>query len=109
MFIQGKGWTISDFKTQKHDAFIAAILIFVISGSIMAVASGSLFGKVQITHVLDMSRALEPSLGKYAVSIFFVGTLSAGLSSIFPCLMIVPLMLGDYSLGKLDIKSKRFN
>ncbi|MGB1445333.1 MAG: Nramp family divalent metal transporter [Flavobacteriaceae bacterium] len=109
LFIQGKGWTISDFKTQKHDAFIAAILIFVISGSIMAVASGSLFGKgVQITHVLDMSRALEPSLGKYAVSIFFVGTLSAGLSSIFPCLMIVPLMLGDYSLGKLDIKSKRF-
>ena len=45
LFIQGKGWTISDFKTQKHDAFIAAILIFVISGSIMAVASGSLFGK----------------------------------------------------------------
>ena len=55
-----------------------------------------------------MSLALEPSLGKYAVSIF-VGTLSAGLSPIFPCLMIVPLMLGDYSLGKLDIKSNISN
>jgi len=55
-----------------------------------------------------MSGALEPSVGKFAVSIFFAGTLSAGLSSIFPCLMIVPLMLGDFSSGKLDVKSKRF-
>ena len=109
LFIQGKGWTKADFNIQKNDAFIAAILIFTISGSIMAVASGSLFEtEQQITHVLDMSRALEPSLGKYAVSIFFAGTLSAGLSSIFPCLMIVPLMLGDFNSGKLDVKSKRF-
>jgi len=55
-----------------------------------------------------MSKALEPSVGKFAVSIFFVGTLSAGLSSIFPCLIIVPLMLGDYSTGKLDVTSSRF-
>ena len=42
------------------------------------------------------------------MSIFFAGTLSAGLSSIFPCLMIVPLMLGDYNSGKLDVSSTRF-
>lgn len=109
LFIEGKGWTISDAKTQKNDAFVAAVLIFIISGAIMAVASGSLYGKgYQITHVLDMSHALKPSLGKYAVSIFFAGTLSAGLSSIFPCLMIVPLMIGDFNAGKLDIQSKRF-
>jgi len=51
---------------------------------------------------------LVPSMGKYAASIFFAGTLSAGLSSIFPCLMIVPLMLGDYNEGKLDLQSKTF-
>lgn len=109
LFIQGKGWTKDDFKVQRNDAIIAAVLIFTISGAIMAVASGSLYGKGnEITHVLDMSAALEPSVGKFAVSIFFAGTLSAGLSSIFPCLMIVPLMLGDYNSGKLDIKSTRF-
>jgi manganese transport protein len=109
LFIQGKGWTRDDFKVQKNDSIIAACLIFIISGSIMAVASGSLFGKgIEITHVLDMSGALEPSVGKFAVSVFFAGTLSAGLSSIFPCLMIVPLMLGDYSAGQLDVKSIRF-
>jgi manganese transport protein len=109
LFIQGKGWTKGDFKVQKNDSIIAALLIFMISGSIMAVASGSLYGKGnEITHVLDMSGALEPSVGKFAVSIFFAGTLSAGLSSIFPCLMIVPLMLGDYNSGKLDVSSGRF-
>ena len=109
LFIQGKGWTSHDHRRQRNDAVIAATLIFVISGSIMAVASGSLFGSGQvITHVLDMSNALVPSMGKYAVSIFFAGTLSAGLSSIFPCLMIVPLMLGDYNEGKLDLQSKTF-
>lgn len=109
LFIQGKGWTKADLKTQRNDSIIAALLIFSISGAIMAVASGSLYGTgTDITHVLDMSKALEPSVGKFAVSIFFVGTLSAGLSSIFPCLMIVPLMLGDFNSGKLDVSSGRF-
>jgi len=109
LFIQGKGWTEKDFHTQRKDSIIAAVLIFIISGAIMAVASGSLHGKgIEITHVLDMSKTLEPSAGKFAVSIFFVGTLSAGLSSIFPCLIIVPLMLGDFNTGKLDVKSFRF-
>jgi len=109
LFIQGKGWSSADFKAQRNDSIIAAVLIFTISGAIMAVASGSLHGTgTEITHVLDMSGALEPSVGKFAVSIFFAGTLSAGLSSIFPCLMIVPLMIADYSSGKLDVSSKRF-
>jgi Mn2+/Fe2+ NRAMP family transporter len=109
LFIQGKGWTREDLGIQKNDSIIAALLIFTISGSIMAVASGSLYGSGrEITQVLDMSGALEPSVGKFAVSIFFAGTLSAGLSSIFPCLMIVPLMIGDYSSGRLDVSSGRF-
>ena len=109
LFIQGKGWTMKDFKTQRNDSIVAALLIFIISGAIMAVASGSLYGHGhEITHVLDMSKALEPSAGKFAVSIFFIGTLSAGLSSIFPCLIIVPLMIGDFNKGKLDVQSKLF-
>jgi len=109
LFVQGKGWTLDDYKTQRNDSIVAAVLIFIISGSIMTVAFGSLHGLGhEITHVLDMSKSLEPSTGKFAVSIFFIGTLSAGLSSIFPCLMIVPLMIGDYKKGKLDVSSSRF-
>ncbi len=109
LFIQGKGWTIKDLNIQKKDAITASVLIFIISGSIMAVATGALFHQGKpVTHVLDMVGALEPVAGKFALTLFFFGTLSAGLSSIFPCLMIAPLLLADYQSGKLDSSSKQF-
>ena len=64
-------------------------------------------GKV-ITQVLDMVTALEPVAGKFAIAIFFLGTLAAGLSSVFPILMITPLMIADYQKGELDTSSKQF-
>ena len=109
LFIQGKGWTRDDLQRQKLDAIVAACLVFIISGSIMAVASGSLHREgIVINKVIDMSQALTPLAGKFAVSVFFFGTLSAGLSSIFPCLLIVPIMLSDYKSGQLDLKSRQF-
>jgi Mn2+/Fe2+ NRAMP family transporter len=109
LFIQGKGWTVKDRAQQKKDAIVAAVLVFVISGSVMAVAAGSLFheGK-RITDVLDMVNALEPIAGKAALTVFFFGTLAAGLSSVFPCMLIAPLLIEDYRSGKLDTKSKQF-
>ncbi len=109
LFIQGKGWSIKDLKRQKRDAITAALLVFVISASVMAVSSGALFheGKI-VSSVLDMSNTLEPVAGRFAVFIFFFGTLSAGLSSIFPCLLITPILLSDYQSGTLDTKSTKF-
>jgi len=109
LFVKGKGWTIENLKDQKKDSITAAVLIFIISGAIMAVATGALFynGK-EVTHVLDMANTLEPVAGKWAVSIFFFGALSAGLSSIFPCLLIAPLLVADYQSGTLDTNSKQF-
>ncbi|OGS69144.1 MAG: iron transporter [Flavobacteria bacterium RIFCSPLOWO2_12_FULL_35_11] len=109
LFIKGKGWTIKNLNQQKKDSITAAILIFIISASVMAVASGALFHQGKpVTHVLDMANTLEPVAGRFAVAIFFFGTLSAGLSSIFPCLLITPLLLADYQSGKLDTNSKQF-
>jgi len=109
LFVKGKGWTIKHLKQQKKDAITAAILVFVISGVVMAVAAGALFHQGNpVTKVLDMANTLEPVAGNLAVSIFFFGTLSAGLSSIFPCLLIAPLLIADYQSGKLDTTSKQF-
>ncbi len=109
LFIQGKNWTKNDLERQRKDAMWAAILIFAISGSIMAVAMGAFFheGKV-ITKVLDMVTTLEPIAGRFAITIFILGTLGAGLSSIFPILMIAPLLIADYQKGELDLKSTQF-
>jgi Mn2+/Fe2+ NRAMP family transporter len=109
LFVQGKGWKRKDWKVQRNDAIVAAILVFVISGTIMAVACGALYyANKPIVKVLDMAGTLEPIAGRFAVTIFFFGTLSAGLSSIFPCLLIAPILLADYQSGKLDTGSKQF-
>ena len=109
LFVKGKEWGIKDLKKQRKDAITAAILVFIISGAIMAVASGALFHQGSpVESVLDMAKPLEPIAGSFAVAIFFFGTLSAGLSSIFPCLLIAPLMIADYQSGKLDTTSKQF-
>lgn len=109
LFIQGKGWTIEDRDQQKKDAIVAAVLVFIISASVMAVAAGALYhdGK-KVTDVLDMVNALEPIAGKGALTVFFFGTLAAGLSSVFPCMLIAPLLIEDYRSGKLDTQSKQF-
>ena len=109
LFIKGKGWTIADLEHQKTDAIVAAILVFIISGSIMAVAHGALYNNgLQVEKVLDMANTLEPVAGKMAVTIFFFGTLSAGLSSIFPCALIAPILIADYQSGELDTNSTQF-
>ena len=109
LLMKGKGWGKSNTKEQSRDALTSAILMFLISASIMITATGALFheGKT-IEKVLDMVYTLEPVAGKFAVSIFIVGTLSAGLSSIFPILMVAPLLIADYQNGELDTNSKQF-
>lgn len=109
LFIQGKGWTKDDISKQRKDALWAAVLIFVISSAIMACAMGALYHRGEVvTKVLDMVYALEPVAGRFAIAIFFMGTMGAGLSSVFPILMIAPLMIADYQQGKLDITSRQF-
>lgn len=109
LFVKGKGWTINNRKEQKKDAIVAAILVFAISSAIMAVATGALFYRDKpVTQVLDMVYTLEPVAGKFALTLFFFGTLSAGLSSIFPILLIVPILIKDYQSGELDTSSRQF-
>lgn len=109
LLMKGKGWHADNTKEQSRDAWISAVLMFVISASIMASAAGALYheGKV-INKVLDMVYTLEPIAGKFAVAIFVVGTLSAGVSSIFPILMVAPLLIADYHKGELDTNSRQF-
>ncbi|MCE5249434.1 Nramp family divalent metal transporter [bacterium] len=109
LLMKGKGWTAANSRDQSRDALISALLMFVISASIMVAATGALFHRGHaIEKVLDMVYTLEPIAGKYAVGIFLVGTLSAGLSSVFPILMVAPLLIGDYRAGTLDTRSRLF-
>ncbi len=109
LLMKGKGWTSANTRDQSRDALISASLMFLISASVMGAATGALHHRgLTIEKVLDMVNTLEPVAGKYAVAIFLTGTLSAGLSSVFPILMVAPLLIADYRDGVLDTDSGMF-
>ncbi len=109
LLIREKGATVKDLGSQRVDAFVSASLMFLISGSIMMVATGAMYAEGKpLVKVLDMAHTLEPLAGRFAVAIFLVGTLSAGLSSIFPIMMVAPLLISDYRDGQMKTNTKTF-
>jgi Mn2+/Fe2+ NRAMP family transporter len=109
LLLKAKGWGKNDLRQQSLDAAVGVVLMFIISGAVMACAAGAMYSKgLTVNKVFDMIATLEPVAGKYAVALFLVGTLSAGLSSVFPICMVAPLLAGDYSNGEFDSRSKRF-
>jgi len=104
-----KGWKKKDIKVQTLDAAIGAFLMFLVSGSIMACAAGTLFVKSQeIETVIQMVKLLEPLAGRFAISIFVLGIFGAAMSSILPIVMLAPVLIGDYRGKLLDMKGKLF-
>lgn len=106
--IKQKDWKLDDLKFEKRDAFISSALMFLLSIAVMASAAGTLFPKgLHIENAIDMIRLLEPLAGRFAISIFVAGIVCAGLSSLYPHYMLVPLLLSDYKHEKLDFKKWR--
>ncbi|MBE6395577.1 MAG: divalent metal cation transporter [Lentisphaerae bacterium] len=109
LIVREKELGSADLGKERLDSTVSATLMFIISGSIMLVATGVLFADGKgIVRILDMAGTLEPVAGRFAVAFFMVGTLAAGLSSVFPIMMVGPLLLGDWRAGRMDTKSVTF-
>lgn len=109
LLIREKGLTAKDLRSERIDAIVSATLMFVISGSIIAVATGALFAQGKgIERILDMAATLEPVAGRFAVAFFMVGTLAAGLSSVFPIMMVAPILISDWRSGKMETRTPVF-
>lgn len=109
LLMKGKGWDQTNLADQRRDAITAAVFTFVLCGAIMVTATGALHHHgLEIRRVLDMVYTLEPVAGQFAVALFMLGVMSAGLSSVFPILMVLPWLLADYEYGDIDTSSKRF-
>jgi manganese transport protein len=106
--VKQKQWTLKDFNIEKRDAFISSLLMFILSISVMACAAGTLFPNgLHVENAIDMIRLLQPLAGRFAISVFVVGIVCAGLSSLYPHYMLVPLLLADYNKEELDFKKWR--
>tara|TARA_R110000868_G_scaffold258628_4_gene516192 strand:+ start:11202 stop:12443 length:1242 start_codon:yes stop_codon:yes gene_type:complete len=92
-----KGWGINDLKKEKTDAFVSAFMMLLLSGVIMAVAAGTLhISGMKLDNTVEMIALFEPLGGKLAAFVLIIGITGAGLSTIFPIVLIAPWLLADY-------------
>ncbi|AUC23446.1 Nramp family divalent metal transporter [Polaribacter sp. Z014] len=96
--VKEAGWKITDLKKQSNDAIVSVVLMFIISASIMAAAAGTLFIEgIGLSTASQMISILEPLAGTFATSLFAIGIISAGVSSQFPNILMLPWLICDYN------------
>ena len=69
LFIQGKGWTMDNQDQQKHDAIVAAVLVFIVSGAAMWAFGGVLLA--WFVHVGAFLAAVLLLLGHLYIALEF--------------------------------------
>lgn len=104
-----KGWKADDLNIERRDALISATVLFLISAAIMASAAGTLYTKgIYVDNAIEMVSTLEPLAGRFAIALFVTGIIAAGLSSIFPNMLLLPWLISDYRGAPRDLTSKLF-
>ena len=107
--VKEAGWTIKDLGKQRNDALASVIMMFVISGTIMAAAAGTLHAEgLGLTEASQMIELLEPLVGAFAMSIFAVGIIAAGVSSQFPNVLMLPWLLCDYNQSERQMTLPKY-
>jgi len=107
--IRETGWSMKDNRIQKRDAIISATMMFVISTAVIITAAGTLYIKgLSMNSVAEMIPLLEPIAGKYALGIFVIGIVAAGLSSHLPNLLVIPWLIIDFRQESRDTRTGRY-
>ncbi len=104
-----KGWTIDNLKEEKRDSFASATMMLILSGIIMAVSAGTLHVMgLTVNSTIDLIALFEPIGGKAAAYLLILGIVGAGLSTVFPIVLIAPWLISDYTGKPRDLKSPLF-
>jgi manganese transport protein len=105
--VKERGWKLKDLYEEKRDTTISMGLTFLVSAAIIASAAGTLHQRgIYINDAIEMLYTLEPLVGDLAISVFAIGILCAGFSSIFPNMVMLPWLLNDYNKTERKLKSK---
>jgi len=93
-----KGWDIKNLKEEKRDSAVSASMMLFLSGVIMAVAAGTLHVMgLKLENTVEMIQLFEPIGGNVAAFILILGVVGAGLSTIFPIVLIAPWLVSDFT------------
>jgi manganese transport protein len=94
--VKDHDWTMAQWKIQRRDAMVSATMMFVLSASVLLTAASTLHGQgFKMNSISEMIPMLRPLFGDWALLIFVVGILSAGLSSHLPNMMVIPWLTRD--------------
>ena len=104
-----KGWTIKNLKNEKKDAAVSASMMFFLSFIIMAVSAGTLHVMgMKMDNTIEMISLFEPIGGKVAAFILILGITGAGISTVFPIILIAPWLISDYTGRERNIHSPMY-
>jgi manganese transport protein len=107
--IAEKGWNITHLEHEKRDAFVSAFLMVFLSAVVMAVAAGTLHVMgLTMESTLEMIGLLEPIGGDLAAFLLIVGISGAGLSTVFPLVLIAPWLVADYMGWERNLRAPVF-
>jgi len=106
ILVQEKGWEASDLKAERRDAIVSVSMMFILSVAVMAAAAGTLHpAGLKVDNAIDMVKLMEPLAGRFAISIFVGGIVAAGLSSLFPIVLLAPWLFADFNNKPRNMKS----
>ncbi len=109
ILVQEQEWGLKDLKKENKDAMSSMVMTFFISLAIMISATGTLyFNHTPVDDATDMMHALGPWAGDFALTLFTLGIIGAGLSSIFPNLLLFPWLIADYTGTPRNMKRPLF-
>lgn len=107
--VKEAGWTLADARTQRNDAILAVVMMFVISAAVMAAAAGTLHAEgLGLSKASQMITLLEPLAGSFAVAIFAIGIVAAGVSSQFPNVLMLPWLICDYTESEREMTLTKY-
>ena len=107
-FVAG-GWSLKDLRQEKKDAAVSASMMFFLSLVIMAVSAGTLHVMgMKLNDTVEMISLFEPLGGKIAAFILILGIVGAGISSIFPIILIAPWLISDYTGRERNMRSPMY-
>lgn len=104
-----KGWSVKDIPTERRDSAVSASMMLFLSGIIMAVSAGTLHVMgLRLDNTLDLVHLFEPIGGVAASLLLILGVSAAGISTIFPIVLIAPWLIADFTGRPRDIRSPLF-
>jgi manganese transport protein len=104
-----KGWSKEDLRQGNIDAAVSSGMMLLLSVAVMACAAGTLYqiGK-PVEAAVDMVQTLEPLAGRFAITIFVLGIVGAGISTLFPIVLVAPWLISDYRGTPRNIRSPMY-